>query len=376
VPDFIIIGNPGSRRVELFQAALIGLGLPATRVVAYADLIAGRAALKADPGSIVRIESPGKDFAVEQAILALGAEIEDPDGDYTRLDRTQIDALHFDKGLILPSRQWYLGFCRVLDQIDAQCNGCLFMNTPADIKLMFDKRDCHTLLQQQGIAVPAAFSPIHGYDELVAQMRERHCWRVFIKLAHGSSASGVVAYRVNGDNHQAITTVEMVEYGGTLQLYNSRQLRTYNHWGEIATLINALCSHRVHVERWIPKAGFANQSFDLRVVTIAGQIQHVVARMSHTPMTNLHLLNERGDLGQVLDRIGQTIWNQARQTCEQAATLFDSLYTGIDLLIASDYKHHAIAEINAFGDLLPGVLHNGQDTYTAEIRAMLERVAR
>jgi hypothetical protein len=375
VPAFVIIGNLGNRRVDLFQAALIGLGLPPARLVSYADLIAGRAELNVQPGSIVRVESPGKDFEVERAILRIGAECEDMDGDYQRLGTAEIDALNFDKGWILPSRQWYLGFCRVLDQIEAQRNGCAVMNTPADIKLMFDKRACHALLEEHRVAVPTGFPRIRCYDELIHHMRARRCWRVFIKLAHGSSASGVVAYRINGDKHQAITTVEMVTRNATLHLYNSRLVRTYDKPHEIATLINALCSHRVHVEQWIPKAGIASQNFDLRVVVIAGDVRHVVIRMSRTPMTNLHLLNERGDISAVLGRIGSDHWEKAQRTCAQAASVFNSLYSGIDLLISSDYKRHAVAEMNAFGDLLPGVLHNGQDTYSAEILAILEKVA-
>jgi hypothetical protein len=47
-----------------------------------------------------------------------------------------------------------------------------------------------------------------------------------------------------------------------------------------------------------------------------------------------------------------------------------SLYAGIDLLIANGFRKHAILEVNAFGDLLPNVLWNGRDTYTAEIEAV------
>ncbi|BAZ17613.1 hypothetical protein NIES4071_94930 [Calothrix sp. NIES-4071] len=64
-----------------------------------------------------------------------------------------------------------------------------------------------------------------------------------------------------------------------------------------------------------------------------------------------------------------------KYTCEQAAKLFPrSLYCGVDLLILPDWKQHAILEINAFGDLLPGILWNGMDTYTSEVKAMLETV--
>ena len=249
------------------------------------------------------------------------------------------------------------------------------MNRPDDIQVMFDKRACHAHLQQRGIVVPASLppiAPVDGYQAVIAHMRRMDWHSVFVKLAHGSSASGVVAYRVSGARHQAITTVQMVESGGTLRLYNSRRMQTYDDPRTIATLIDALCRNRVHVEQWIPKAGIAGKTFDLRVVVIAGRVQHTVVRMSRSPITNLHLLNERGDLNAAITQIGEKQWEAARHTCERAAQSFASLYSGIDLLFTPNYRRHAILEMNAFGDLLPGVLHNGIDTYTAQIMAVSE----
>src|SRR5262245_65193318 len=73
---FVVIGNPGSRRVELFQAALNELRLPAAQVVSYLDLLSGKEALPRSvrDGTVVRIESPGKDFEVERAFIAAGAD--------------------------------------------------------------------------------------------------------------------------------------------------------------------------------------------------------------------------------------------------------------------------------------------------------------
>lgn len=88
-------------------------------------------------------------------------------------------------------------------------------------------------------------------------------------------------------------------------------------------------------------------------------------------MTNLHLLNTRADPERVRERMGTEAWEAALRSCEQAMAGFPgSLYAGLDLLIAPDYRRHAVLEVNAFGDLLPGVLWEGQDTYTAEISAM------
>ena len=256
------------------------------------------------------------------------------------------------------------------------------MNHPGEIAAMFDKRRCHALLAGHGVPVPRGLGPVRSHEALLARMRETGCHRVFVKLAHGSSASGVVAYQVGGPGgarHQAMTTVEMVPGAGGVRLYNSRRVRVYRDRREIAALIDELCRHRVHVEQWLPKAGFRNRTFDLRVVVIGGAAQHVVVRLSRNAMTNLHLgsgpTSGHAPLEALLTRLDRPVWEAARRTCERAMEVFPgSLYAGIDLLIASDYRRHAVAEVNAFGDLLYGALHDGKDPYTAEIEAALARL--
>ncbi|MCI0397602.1 MAG: STM4014 family protein [Chloroflexi bacterium] len=352
------------------------LGLRAAEVIAYRDLLSGRVALPdaVRPGSVVRIDSPGQDFEVEQQLLALGAGAPDDEA-YARLSGPAVAQLAFERGRLLYPRQWYLGFCRALELIEQQLAGCpshRLMNQPAEIALMFDKRRCQAHLLAHGVPVPRTLGPVHSFDELVTRMQQANCYRVFVKLAHGSSASGVVAYQTNGRQHQATTTVEMVRQDGELRLYNSLRLHTYRRVVEIAELINALCRHCVHVEQWIPKAGLGGRRFDLRVLTIAGQVRHTVVRLSRGPMTNLHLANKRGPLAELLTRMAPAAWEDVRSTCEAAARCFPaSLYAGLDVLVAPGYRRHAILEANAFGDLLLGVLCDGVDTYTAEIQAVL-----
>src|SRR4051794_29281339 len=97
-PGFVVVGNPGCRRVALFQAALQARGLPPATVLAYADLLAGRDPLErvVRPGTVVRIESPGRDFDVEKALLAAGADVADADGP-SRIRREDALRLSFDK---------------------------------------------------------------------------------------------------------------------------------------------------------------------------------------------------------------------------------------------------------------------------------------
>ena len=381
--QFVLIGNPGTGRVDAFQAALEALGHPPARVVSYIELIESRVRLGdvARPGAVVRIESPDRSLEVEKAILHTGADLHDEEGDYARASHRQIDAIPPDKGAILYPRQWYLGYRQVLGRIEAQLLECpqhRLMNHPRDIAAMFDKPLCHALFTRNGLPVPQGLGPVHSYDELVARMHDAGLTRVFVKLAHGSSALGVVAYATGKDRHMAVSTVEMTSgTGGELRLYNSRRLRTYRDPREIATLIDELCRHRVHVERWLPKAGLDGRTLDVRVLVIGGRVRHVVVRLGRGVVTNLHLAPDRTSgrttLNALLTRLHPAAWEAARRTCEQAMELFpDSLYGGVDLLVTSDYRRHAIAEINAFGDQLYGAVDRGEDTYTAEIRALLE----
>ena len=143
---FVVIGNPGGRRIELFQAALNELRLPAAQVVSYLDLLSGKEALPRSvrDGAVVRIESPGKDFEVERALIAAGAGAADDDERFDRVSRRTAQDLSFERGRILYPRQWYLGYCATLRLIELQLAECppprplsQWMNSPADDQSAF-----------------------------------------------------------------------------------------------------------------------------------------------------------------------------------------------------------------------------------------------
>jgi glutathione synthase/RimK-type ligase-like ATP-grasp enzyme len=366
----VIIGSPDDVRVNLFQHALVQQGYPPAEIAAYTDLIQGKIHLAdmVKPGTLVRIESPGKNEAANQALLALGESEPDEDREYTRIS----PEAEIAKGRIAASRQWYLGlraFMRMVGAQLAECPPHSLMNHPDDIITMFDKRACHAYLQNRGISVPPALPPISSFDELEAAMHATGTRRVFIKLAHGSSASGVVAYQINGNERRATGAIELVEVDGETQLFNTRRVQTYADHAQIVTLIDALCQQRVHVESWIPKARMGEKIFDLRVVVIGGEAAHTVARLSHNPMTNLHLLNERRDRETVIKHIGEANFDTAAALCCDAMMGFpNSLYAGIDLLVAPGFQKHYILEMNAFGDLLHDTLYQGVDTYSFELQ--------
>ncbi len=368
----LLIGVPDSRRAQLFQAALARAGKPAARVVSFIDLLRGETNITGliSSETFVRVDSPGKDFETERALLHAGADAI-CDEHFAGISHEEIDKLEFERGRILYPRQWYLGFCKVLQIIESQLRDCFTMNNLPDIALMFDKPRCHQILKNHGFPVARSLGEIESFEDLQQRMKANGWARVFIKLAHGSSASGMIAYQTNGARHRATTTVEMDMDmgGGELRLYNSRRIRVYEDVSEIKQLVDELCRHRVYVEQWLPKAGIDGRTFDLRIVVIARQVTHTVVRLGRHPMTNLNLLGGRGNLELVLQRIGSVEWERIKRTCEQLMTACfpKSLYAGIDLRVSPDFRHHHVLEVNAFGDLLPDVLCNGRDTYETEI---------
>jgi glutathione synthase/RimK-type ligase-like ATP-grasp enzyme len=345
-----VVGNPAGRRVALFTAAATRAGLAAPQVFAWRDVLTGGPV--PGPEHTVRIESPGEDAEVDR--LLRGA------------------ATPARAGEIVGGAEAYAGLGVALDRIAA--GGGRLLNPPADVRVMNDKRRCHATLAAAGVPVPPALPPVEGYAQLRAAMRAAGWRRVFVKPAHGSSASGVLALAVAGPRIVAMTSVEA---GADGRLYNNLRVRRYDNEPEIARIVDRLAPDGLHVERWFPKAGLDDRILDLRVVVIAGEPSHVVVRTSRSPLTNLHLGNARGDAAAVRAAAGPGAWAAAMRTCAEVGRCFPgSLHVGVDLMFRAGWRAHAVAEVNAFGDLLPGVLVDGLDTYGAQIAALTgDRVA-
>ncbi|MEL7246720.1 MAG: hypothetical protein AAGM40_31045, partial [Cyanobacteria bacterium J06573_2] len=167
------------------------------------------------PDNIIRFDSPEKNFEVDKAIIAAGEEFDGVEGEewgeggennnYQKISSQDVEKLEFDKGRILYPRQWYRGWRNLLGRWEKELNltpnpsPCLrrgeskVMNHPCDITEMFDKPRCHERFSQNQIPVARSLGKIHNYEHLREQMQSQGLERVFIKLSHGSSASGVIA---------------------------------------------------------------------------------------------------------------------------------------------------------------------------------------
>jgi hypothetical protein len=351
-----VVGNPENRRVALFAEAVRAAGLPAPRVVPWLDVLRDGGAGFSDDET-VRVDSPGENAEVDRLLR----DVTDP-------------------ARVEGSARWYRRFTaaartlaggRRLDDVD-------------ELAVLFDKRRCHGVLREAGVPVPAsptsgtAAPPLPGWEDVRALMREHGMPRVFLKLAHGSSASGVLAVETaSGGRVRATTSVERTADG---RLFNSLRLRRLHDERDIAAVVDTLAPDGLHIERWLPKAAVGGRTCDLRVVVVAGRATHAVVRTSRSPMTNLHLGGSRGDLGAVRAAVEAAggDWTAMLEVCERAAACFPrTLCVGVDLLPAVGWRRFAVGEVNAFGDLLPrltglpGSGAEGLDTYAAQVRAVL-----
>ncbi|MEU5792033.1 STM4014 family protein [Streptomyces sp. NPDC047813] len=358
---FAVVGNPENRRTTLFADAVRTAGHPAPRVLAWGDVLRGR--YEFAPGERVRIDSPGENAEVD--LLLRG--VDEP----TRVEGTAL---------------WYRRFTSVVRELTGAAlhAGAVTSADPEEIAVMFDKRRCHARLAAAGVPVPPALTgPVDGWDGLRRQLKEARFSRAFVKAAHGSSASGVVALSVAGPGRvKATTSVERTEDG---RLYNSLRVRDYTSEREVAALVDALAPDGVHVERWLPKAMRDGRAADLRVVVVAGRATHAVVRTSRHPMTNLHLGGARGDLAAVRAAIRAAggEFADVLEVAERAAACFPgTLCVGVDILPATGWRRFAVGEVNAFGDLLPrltGLPGSGAehlDTYAAQVAAARTAVRR
>ncbi|ATM78608.1 hypothetical protein CRN79_23495 [Serratia fonticola] len=356
------------------QNTLAGLNWPAAKTISYAQIMQGDAegvsALL--PDSILRLDSPGEDLATERLLLALGRQT---DAD---LCAAQIADLDLEQGRLMPTRQWYRGFKRFMNQLHRQLSATdmrFYQQTwqHDQVLAMFDKRLTQNRFLLAGLGIPGFLPRCNDYQQLRHEMKVKGWKRVFIKLAHGSSATGTIALEVCREKIQVTTTIHMSVVDNELRLYNSRKLLRYRDEGQIARLFDFLAlNHPLQIERWLPKMGMENRAMDLRVVVTKGKATHVLVRLGNGCITNLHLHGDRGNLDQLIDRLGNERYQALLSLAEQGFACFPgALYAGLDVLVTTSGQF-ALLEANAFGDYHRQIYCRGLDTYATQLLALQE----
>jgi glutathione synthase/RimK-type ligase-like ATP-grasp enzyme len=376
----VFVGVPGRRRATLWQEALRSRGWSRAEEIAYVDLLSGAVDLseRLDADAVLRLESPDDDLETNAQILGIGASLLESHGGRTISDSEARSAIA-DRGRIVHPQQWYLGFQSLMSVMATALNRAMHgsteartvrtMNDPAAAAILYDKVQSQSILSGLDVPIPPGLKIVEDYDDVRAFAREAPGGRVMVKLRHGSAAAGAIAIEAVGPRIRALTTAELVETDESPKIYLTRRIRTLHGEAEIAKVVDAIGPWGLFAEAWLPKDRWRDgRRYDLRVLTIGGEPHHAVARISRSPFTNLNLLNERADASPLRER---EWWSKVVDVCRRTAQAFDqSLYLGIDVLVTPHGRDVYVLEANAFGDLIPGILHRGLSTYEAEIAAL------
>jgi glutathione synthase/RimK-type ligase-like ATP-grasp enzyme len=383
MPQFVMIANPGTKRCETyreeFRAYWNARGVAAElEVVPWAEVVPRDGNLDALPAfdapAVVRIESPGKDDQVTRLLLEAGARDapSEPPRDWRSLE--------LPKGLLVRPGLLYRGFCRVLRGLRKSFDARPHLKPtacPLAIAEMFDKTTTCRKLAAAGVPVPEwragdEMSP----DVLVfpEQLRQTGWPVVYVKLNTGSSATGIIVVqnRSGESNQSGLTTLAQIDG----QFYNSRLVRQLDGLFELMSPLAFLRHEGAIVQRGIPMAQVDGQNFDVRVVCIRGKPAATIFRLSPHPMTNLHLGGRRGDHERCRAAIPTRDWLDALDHCADAASCFDSVVAGVDLLFERGFRRHHVLEVNAFGGFFPGWTDaRGRSIHALEIEAVAEGLA-
>ncbi len=371
---FVVIGNPGHRRVALFQAALAAQRQPAARVLAWRDLVEPGAPARLlgelPAGTILRIDSFGEDDDVERALIRRGEAAARDEG-VPAIDARALEAIPREVGRILFPRQQHLGLLAVLADIERTIatHGARWrvVQPVAAIAELFDKRATSRKWRRLGIPVPDSIDDVRTPDELRRRMRDAGWPSVFVKVASSSSASCLAVFFHREAAEHAMTTVEDT---GTAR-YNTRRIQRVAGRRALDRLLGFLLDEGAQVERSIAKARFAGRACDLRVLAIDGEAAFVVVRTSPHPITNLQLGGQRGDLDALRAQVTPPAWDAAMASCCRVQRDSGAFHVGVDLLFEPGFAAHRVIEGNAFGDLLPNLSRDGLDVYGWQIRRLL-----
>ncbi|WP_434749692.1 STM4014 family protein [Paenibacillus amylolyticus] len=420
--DLLLISNPDNRRTAGLQEARRRMDMKPAMVLPYEDLLRtwrrggslAELVQSISPSPLIRLDAPGEDWEVERGLLHLGAtdyEVSDSkvlndqvpsfEGSKTcvktdlpsslpKVKREYFSAeaaltLEQQWGRIYAPAQWFRGWKTCLDRIAREARevwpDVQFWNDPGEIGMMFDKRECQLYLTCHGISVPPivpSSEPIKSWEMLRAALDASRMHRVFVKLAYGSGASGVVAYQVNPRTgaEMAITTVGMESVQGQTVFYNQGKLQKYTSPDEIRTLLDWLCAEGAQVERWMPKATLDQRAYDIRQLVMGGQVGHAVMRLSHTPITNLHLRNERmlpAEAG-----LNELHLSMIQKAAQHTMRVFPKSWSaGIDVMLTSGMNPRAyVLDVNPFGDLLYRVEYEGMSPYEWEMKLLRKEPVR
>ena len=371
-PSYLFIADQRSKRWQLYHQELRKFwaekNIPFDyEMVQWLELIRANGQIDLSdirPGTLLRIESPARDFEVTREFLKAGARS-------TLSDSTQYENVVYEKGKLIEPAIMFAGLKSVLMGFESsldQHENIVVPTSPSAIAEMFDKNATVGRLQKAGIRCPCTFSFEGNAIDLLAEIRKREFFTAYVKLSHGSSASGIAVVDMRTDTPSAVTS--LMRLNG--EFFNTRKLQKVE--GQLLhETLTFILNNGVCVQEGIPMGQVHGQNFDVRVIVIRGEPRFKIFRLSKHPMTNLHLGGRRGVTDDCIKLIPKRQWLDAMDACVEAANLYDAAMVGVDVVFDRSLSQHFILELNGFGDFFPNWENaDGKSVHTVQLESEYE----
>ena len=356
-PRVVLLACLDDRRATSFRRAARARGLALAGALDHRVLLDEPERLLAIPEgpAWVRVDALGGGAEVTRRLLRLG-------GGPARAP---------EHGELLAPAARHRGFLRylqTLERLTESRGDWRWLTPPETLATLFDKDATASRLAAAGIPTTDAIAVAEPSSEgLFEAMRSAAAERAFVKLRWGSSASGLAVVSQRRGRRTVWTTMEWS--GG--RWFNSLRVQRLDREAEQRRCLDWLLAEGARTERAEPKVRLDRRHCDLRVVVVAGRGRLAVARCSTHPITNLHLGGQRADAGRLRALVGEERWAEALAACERAATELGAFMVGVDVLFRARDHAPRVIEVNAFGDLLPGLRVGGLDSYEWQVEALL-----
>lgn len=370
--SFLIIGDNKGRRIKTFTDCLKNKGIYNYSVMDWTEVLKDRKELKKNikKSNIVRIEPPEKNTDIYKLFLDIGAE----SGEFQKDNVNN----NYNENIIISPKSWFKGVEHtflVIDKLIKENKDILSMCDLKEALVMMDKSKTYEFLEGKGknYYLPEKMPEYRNYDEFFEENKNNFI-KCFIKLRYGSGSTGVIAYSNNPKikEEKIFTSLNYSKENGNKTFFSTYNVKSYTDKKVIRDMVNWVVENGAHIEKWIPKLVHEKKGFDTRVFVLDKKSEYLLSRLSNSPITNLHLKNERKESEEFLKKNETDIIKKAS---EEVMSLFSkSLYSGVDIILANNLKPYVI-DVNPFGDLFHNLTGTDKNVHYREIDKILCKAA-
>ena len=370
--SFLIIGDNKGRRIKTFTDCLKNKGIYNYSVMDWTEVLKDRKELEKNikKSNIVRIEPPEKNTDIYKLFLDIGAE----SGEFQKDNVNN----NYNENIIISPKSWFKGVEHtflVIDKLIKENKDILSMCDLKEALVMMDKSKTYEFLEGKGknYYLPEKMPEYRNYDEFFEENKNNFI-KCFIKLRYGSGSTGVIAYSNNPKikEEKIFTSLNYSKENGNKTFFSTYNVKSYTDKKVIRDMVNWVVENGAHIEKWIPKLVHEKKGFDTRVFVLDKKSEYLLSRLSNSPITNLHLKNERKESEEFLKKNETDIIKKAS---EEVMSLFSkSLYSGVDIILANNLKPYVI-DVNPFGDLFHNLTGTDKNVHYREIDKILCKAA-